>query len=61
MGDTLTPTTLISELATLTQQLETQWRTGGPVFETCELVQEIADKSTELKYQLLGFAPPSAA
>ena len=61
MGDTATPSLLISEIATLSQQLETQWRIGGPAFETCELVQEIEAKSTELKYQLIGFGPPSAA
>jgi hypothetical protein len=50
---------LVSEIATLARQLETEW--PGDPFRCVELTNEIGLRAKELRAELLGFDPEPAA
>ena len=59
MGTILAHELLVSEIATLARQLETEWPRDP--FRCVELTKEIGLKTKELNAELLGFDPEPAA
>lgn len=62
MGDTVASTMLVSEIATLGRDLESEWgRTPRSAERAHQLATEIASKAQELRYELTGFSAPTPA